>query len=341
MERTLVDVFCPVKERIVKIVGKRIIGVSDTDRAALGMFDSRVGSGDVTTLYANVSWNEMNEIVKGHVFSSGGAPNMYSMLAQYPAITDLMKKEPEKIYAFTLEDMVASVKQQPSTPPLRWIYDEPVAELLKRHGGKFSGISVHFSGGAEEVTLKNYLMMRFLPDVSNIGKTQEYTERNIIVPRWRLEATDVIPNEKQKPVGLETQDAPFVEGWDPFLILGGVNIINPKYNMLVFVGGRGPSTFAAELAAIGKNTVSPADLNDARIQPLTEIKLPEKPYKISGVDAFTSEVYKELQANLSSRYGTDFKGNWNNVAIAGMAHFNNGLPLRITTPLDVRFYNKA
>ncbi len=329
---SLVDIFCPIGERVIKVVGRRVIGVTDTDLAALGMFDSRVGSGDVTTLYANVSWNELDKIVQGHVFSSGGAPNMFSMIAQYPDIADRMKEEPEKVYAFTLSDMAMSIAGQPENPPIRFVYHMPVAELFMMHGEKFRGIRVPVASGVEQITLENYMGMRFLPTVSNIGQAPEYKERGIAVPHWRIEATGVVPNDKQKPLKLEAQDAPFVEGWDPFLILAGVNFVNPKYNMIVFVGGRTPSTFAAELVAIGKDVVSREELEAAKVQTaLSYIKLPEEAHHVRGVSSFLEETVRELSRNFGRRE--------RNVAIVGMAYIKGGLPVRVSGPIDVRFYN--
>lgn len=331
---SLVDIFCPIGERVVKVVGKRVTGVTDTDLAALGMFDSRVGSGDVTTLHANVSWNELDRIVQGHVFSSGGAPNMFSMIAQYPPITQLMRKEPEKVYPFTLADMTSSIADQPENPPMRFIYHSPVKELLEAHGGRFSGLNATIAGNVEEITLQNYLGMRFLPDVSNIGQTADYKERKIIVPHWRIEATGVMASDKQKPLKLEAQDVPFAEGWDPFLILAGVNFVNPKYNMIVFVGGRTPSTLAAELIAIGKEDVSRKELEAAKLQTaLSYIKLPEETHHVKGVSSFLRETTEELAANFGRRE--------RNVAILGMAYIKGGLPVRVSGPLDIRFYNPS
>lgn len=340
MPQSLVDIFCPPGERIHKIGGRRVTGVTDTDAAALGMFDTRVGSGEQIWIHANVSWNELEDITNGHVFSSGGAPNMFSMLAQYPLLVERLKVNPGEVCPFTLEDMAEAARRGPTNPPIRWVYHDPVIELWRAAAGKLEGV-------VDEEFRQNPLKMRFLPDVSNIGQTDAYKQKGIAVPLWVLEATSVVPNERQKPLRLEAQDVPFVEGWDPFLILAGVNFASPSYNMLVFVGGRTPSTFAAELLAIGKDSISGQELEDAKtraemqgVKLLSYLQLPSEIHVVKGVGTFAEETFKELRVGLSSRYGTGFKGSYLNVAIVGLAYVSRGVPLRVSGPLDVRFYNK-
>ena len=334
MTTSLVDIFCPIEERIINITGKRSTGVSERDEAALNMFGSRVGSSDRVVIYGNLSWNKLKEKSNGNVFSSGGAPNIYSILAQYPTIIEIMQKNPTEVYAFTLEDMIQAIERQPENPPIRAIYHTPVLETLE---------TVEISNlerllGIKEI--KDYKKLRFLPDIPNIGYLQAYKDLGVTEPHWIFETTAVIPSAEQKPLTLATQDVPFVEGYDPFLILAGVNFVNPGYNMMVFVGGRGQSTFAAELVGIGKEQVSKQELEKARLQNATcYMNLPDRPHHVEGINYFLKQVEEKLREGLSSKYGKKFKGNYFNVAILGMAHIKGDLPLSVIGPIDVRFYN--
>ncbi len=343
MVKSLVDIFCPVGGRIVKIVGKRVIGVSDSDSAALGMFDSRVGSGDITEIYANLSWNEMKTLANGHVFSSGGAPNMYSMLAQYPGVVELLKQNPGAVYPFTLEDMIRQIDERPEEPPIRWIYHAPVFDVLKEaESSRKNDLFSKLLQALGIATMADYTKLRFLPDVSNIGFTQPYKDLGVTTPLWRVEATAVRPDAGQKPVSRPAIDVPFREGYDYFLILAGKNFVNPDYGMITFVGGRGPSTFAAELLAIGKDAFSRRDIESTRVQTAMKyMKLPEDTHQVRGLQSTSSEIFGSLVELLSPAYGSEFRGAHLNVAILGETHIKDGLPIRISGPLDIRAYNPA
>ena len=334
MPESLIDIFYP-SGKVIGIVGKRSSGISLRDEAIFSMLKSKLAG--VETIQGNLPLNKLIEKTNGHVFSSGGAPNIYSILAQYPPIIGRMEKNPDEVYAFTLEDMMNAIKEQPEVPPIRWIYHTPVLETLQKADSKILERLMQVMGIKE---IGDYKKLRFLPDIPDIGHTDVYKNLGITVPLWRVETTAVRQSAEQKPLTLHTQEYPFVEAYDPFLILAGINLVNPNYNMITFVGGRGQSTFAAELVAVGKDQVSREELDKVGLENASCYIAPNKTHHIEGVQSFLNDVSKELNKNLAScRYGDRFKGRYNNVAILGIVHTKGNLPLSVSGPIDIRFYN--